>query len=839
MEIGQILKAIRPHVLEWIADREAQTIGAHNLSGLMHSGTLADDQAPQFLKLDGSRALVGNLTVMDGITIDGVDISVLGGSVTGHLAATAAAGHGSVGAHNHQTTANGGQLDHGAALSGLGDDDHTQYLNNTRHDTTTRHTLGTVVPHDDHGNLSGLGDDDHTQYLNTTRHNDTAHATINHHAMAGLGDDDHAQYLLVNGTRSMTGNLLPNGSDTFDLGSSTKIWRKGYLSEINALVFAEQTIALVGGWLMICKDQGVLAADAGAAATQMDFGKAMTANDIVLFRDVSKVEYIRVGALVSGTTYNVVRNLDGSGANDWVKGSVFATLGGKGDGRIELNAYDTPRISMFQYPRTYVGDMPYNADKELIRLGDLNGNWGYSSAKYGIAIGVYNAGKANIVIDEDGVMRFRNYATSVIEFSGSDANITGVLRMPGTGSALAIGSTPPTGSAAGTGIWIDRTGLYSLSSGTYQVKIDAATGKMYAGSGNVILDNDGIAIVSGGNSANQALRLLKPSTGDLLAMMYADSTIVDVRSYFACNWDYSAWSTLLTNGYMTIGAYSNGGRSRVALSALEITTGGDWNGVNLYVQDGSADIKRVNVDGAGLYIGDVLDYAGSVAEGHLRMSGGILGTDVTQAPFNGWLDMSHQTWTRLSNTTFRVSGDQTAIFTRGTKIRVTQTSTKYFYVVSSSYASPNTTVTITGGSDYSLTASPSARWISYQANPQGFPQWFNYAPTWGGFSSAPTVANAVFTITGRMVTVVVNCSGNGTSNATTLTCTLPIAAAYAGRGAAGYAVNNGSVLTVAGRIYVAAVAAASNTMYAYTDMGTGAWTNSGAKRLDFCLTYGI
>jgi len=49
-------------------------------------------------------------------------------------------------------------------LSGLDADDHSQYLNTTRHDVTSRHTLGTVVPHDDHGSLSGLTDDDHTQY---------------------------------------------------------------------------------------------------------------------------------------------------------------------------------------------------------------------------------------------------------------------------------------------------------------------------------------------------------------------------------------------------------------------------------------------------------------------------------------------------------------------------------------------------------------------------------------------------------------------------------------------------------------------------------------------------
>lgn len=43
--------------------------------------------------------------------------------------------------------AGGGVTDHGG-LDGLADDDHTQYLNNTRHDTTARHTLGSVVPQD-------------------------------------------------------------------------------------------------------------------------------------------------------------------------------------------------------------------------------------------------------------------------------------------------------------------------------------------------------------------------------------------------------------------------------------------------------------------------------------------------------------------------------------------------------------------------------------------------------------------------------------------------------------------------------------------------------------------
>lgn len=41
----------------------------------------------------------------------------------------------------------GGVTDHGE-LTGLGDDDHPQYLNVARHDLTARHPLGTVVPHE-------------------------------------------------------------------------------------------------------------------------------------------------------------------------------------------------------------------------------------------------------------------------------------------------------------------------------------------------------------------------------------------------------------------------------------------------------------------------------------------------------------------------------------------------------------------------------------------------------------------------------------------------------------------------------------------------------------------
>ena len=111
---------------------------------------------------------------------------------------------------------------------------------------------------------------------------------------------------------------------------------------------------------------------------------------------------------------------------------------------------------------------------------------------------------------------------------------------------------------------------------------------------------------------------------------------------------------------------------------------------------------------------------------------------------DGWIGFG-ASCTYASTTTFTVSGDQTAIFAKGTKIKLTQTTTKYFYVVSSSYSSPNTTVTITGGSDYTLANAAITNPAYSYASPPDFPGWFNWTPTitYAGGTTDPTS----FTIT--------------------------------------------------------------------------------------------
>lgn len=82
-------------------------------------------------------------------------------------------------------------------------------LSTSAHTTSIHNNLGIL-----HSSLSGLGDDDHTQYLNIARHDTTSRhgsSVVDHGSIGGLGDDDHTQYLRTDGSRTATGNLYaPN-----------------------------------------------------------------------------------------------------------------------------------------------------------------------------------------------------------------------------------------------------------------------------------------------------------------------------------------------------------------------------------------------------------------------------------------------------------------------------------------------------------------------------------------------------------------------------------------------------------------------------------------------------
>lgn len=198
---------------------------------------------------------------------------------------------------------------------------------------------------------------------------------------------------------------------------------------------------------------------------------------------------------------------------------------------------------------------------------------------------------------------------------------------------------------------------------------------------------------------------------------------------------------------------------------------------------------------------------------------------------SGWIDPG-ETWTFATATTFTITGDKTGRYNKGDKIRLTQTTQKYFYIIAVAFSSV-TTITVTGGSDYTLAnAAITSPGFSKWETPQGFPQWFNWTPVFTGFSADPTTIFNRFNIRGTMVTCTFRQVNAGTSNSTGFTMTGPVTAAnpsgigyYLGMvyGTDGGALNaNVSWATIGGGNIISFGKAFNN----------GNWTASGGKKVD-------
>lgn len=229
---------------------------------------------------------------------------------------------------------------------------------------------------------------------------------------------------------------------------------------------------------------------------------------------------------------------------------------------------------------------------------------------------------------------------------------------------------------------------------------------------------------------------------------------------------------------------------------------------------------------------------GAVTATSLAVSGTTSLTGaLTIKSYDGWINTA-DTWVYASATSFTISAvDRTAQFPVGTKIKLTQTTAKYFYVTSTSF-STNTTVNITGGSTYTLAnAAITSPALSYDANPQGHPIWLASTPTYGGFSADPT-STARFCVNGRTCIYKVHPTAVGTSNSVNFTISAPITSANTNdnRMQAGDAADSG---TATAATLLLPANSATITLHKGVGSSGGNWTNSGNKFASFVFVYEI
>jgi hypothetical protein len=460
------------------------------LSGSDHVGFLDNAQAPQFALLDGSRTFTGSIVLDSGLLVDGVDISVFKTAYDAHVANPDAhhaafvgiVADGAVTVSPHSTTklisvvggntitstpttntvtlavklkpntglqsdsagvyvvAGDGIIVNGsgvgiqlAASSGL-----QVSLSGLKAVAGDGITVGSTISVNP-GN--GIGIDGGAIIVDT----DASFFWTSDHSFNSSVEFNSTAYFNsepVFNTSVYFQHVLPQLTDTYDVGSSVLIWRRGYFSELNSFIFAENTIFPIGGWLIICKFQGNLNGAINTSQTSVDLGVVgMSVNDFIIFRANGSVEYMQITGITGGGVYTVLRGLSNSGVGiAWPAGSVWANFGYNGNGRIELNANDSPRIQLITQGTAY------GSQTEVMRLGDLNGSWGYVAETMGLAMGEYAALKPNLTMDTTNGLRIRNYTTNVLHFKPDGTNeIAGTLNVTGTVTAAGTVVLGPSG----------------------------------------------------------------------------------------------------------------------------------------------------------------------------------------------------------------------------------------------------------------------------------------------------------------------------------------------------------------------------------------------------------
>ena len=183
--------------------------------------------------------------------------------------------------------------------------------------------------------------------------------------------------------------------------------------------------------------------------------------------------------------------------------------------------------------------------------------------------------------------------------------------------------------------------------------------------------------------------------------------------------------------------------------------------------------------------------------------------------------------------------DATSFFTatRGTGIAITNVTISPPLILSSALTLANTTTTVDGNVTFDRTNEDLSIGDGTASQIVHIGAWKTWTPVFTGFSTDPTVTDARYTVVGKMVTVRLQ-TGNGTSNATTFTITLPIAAQSSGKQYCTIAqvTDNGSFKTTPGLLRTNANSTTAD-IFINSDQGGTAWQNTGGKKANFVITY--
>jgi hypothetical protein len=154
----------------------------------------------------------------------------------------------------------------------------------------------------------------------------------------------------------------------------------------------------------------------------------------------------------------------------------------------------------------------------------------------------------------------------------------------------------------------------------------------------------------------------------------------------------------------------------------------DSDRINIYCQSGSLILQ---------------DFSGSTL-------------NITEYMRTGWIPIN-DTWSYLSASAITVPTGAVNRYAVGNKIKLTQTTVKYFYIIDVT----NTVLQVAAGDEYSIANAPITNPnYSLADTPVNFPQSFTYTPVWtatgGSVGGGNTTLKAEFSVNNRICTYAIN-----------------------------------------------------------------------------------
>lgn len=252
----------------------------------------------------------------------------------------------------------------------------------------------------------------------------------------------------VTSTFTFGADALPSLNYTSNLGMISKKYLTLHAAElwVETLV-AQNTLATIGGRILVAPTTPLIQ-DASAFDTTIDTKyNNLNNGDRVYLEAAGNVEFMAVtsgsSVVTGGFRYNVTRNLDGSGANQWYAGDAVVNTGTTGNGFLDLYSVAGVLPGSTAGP-TIVGNVrtgtTYNNIEPRWAIGNLNGLYGYSGSTYGAAFGTPTG--AWLKIDPTNGVRigFNGTTFTQIDASGNASFSGSVTAGAGTIGGFTIGA---------------------------------------------------------------------------------------------------------------------------------------------------------------------------------------------------------------------------------------------------------------------------------------------------------------------------------------------------------------------------------------------------------------